>query len=71
MTARTKVDGTYKVALGTKAFVENKRYNMPQLCEVGDENEKWCLRANEVVVLKIAEIAMCFVKLIDKRTAKN
>ena len=60
-----------------KAFLENERTDLLQLCEVGDAapSERRCLRKNERAILKRTEKsvirAMCGVKLIKKRRSEE
>ena len=81
VTARTRIGWIkfreWRVALWEKVFVRNERKGLLEFVRSAmlQGSETWCLRENEMTILKRAQKgimrAMCGVKLMEKKGIKN
>ena len=65
------------VTLWEKVFVKNERKILSELCKINNAvwGKTWCLRKNEIAILRRTEKAImkarCGVKLIEKKTSQE
>ena len=77
MTVRTRIEWTKfrecgKLLQGSKLFVKNERtYQGCKRSVKLYRSKTWCLRENEIAILRKTKIAMCGVKLIEKRISQE
>ena len=73
-----EVQGMWRVAELKKVLAAYERNDLSELCEISDViygSETWCLRENEMAILRRTERAvvraMCGVKLMERRRTEE